>query len=146
MKAYLDTSPWVKENYLVPLPWRPVELPSKLKIAVMWSDDIVRPHPPIQRALSMVFQALKSHPEFDIVDWAPLDHDKCWKLTCALYWEDGGRRLKEVLASGGEEALPLTKWLLEQEEMKPRTIEEVWAVSSYISLHSEQRLITRCEC
>ena len=94
----------------------------------MWSDGIVKPHPPILRALSEVVSALKFNQRFEVVDWEPVGHDKCWKLTCGLYYEDGGRRLREVLDAGNEEALPLTQWLLDQEEMKPRSIEDVWKV------------------
>lgn len=129
MQAYLSTAPWVQESYLVPLPWRPVELSPKIKIGVMWSDGIVKPHPPVLRALSETVKMLKSNPAFEVVEWKPIQHDKCWEITCGLYWEDGGKRLKEVLASAAEEALLLTAWLLEQEAMKPRTTEEVWKVS-----------------
>ncbi|KAF4459919.1 amidase signature enzyme [Fusarium albosuccineum] len=117
MKTYLDTRPWIKENYLVPLPWRDVELPNRLKIGIMCSDGIVKPHPPILRALSMVVKSLKSA-DFKVPDWQPKEHDECWKLTSALYYEDGGRRLREMLKAGDEEALPLTAWLLDQEELK----------------------------
>jgi hypothetical protein len=128
MKAYLGTEPWIKESYLAPLPWRPIQLPKKLKIGVMWSDGIVNPHPPITRALSLLVNSLESNPAFEIVDWKPIDHDKCWDITCALYWEDGGRRLQKVLRSGNEAPLELTQWLLEQPTIKPRTLEEALEV------------------
>ena len=131
MKAYLGTSPWIKESYLVPLPWRHIELPQKIKIGVMWSDGVVKPHPPILRALCETVDALRRDPGFEVIDWIPVGHDKCWALTCALYYEDGGKRLRETLACGQEEALPLTTWLLEQEAMKPRTAEDVWKVSFF---------------
>lgn len=129
MKAYLDTRPWVKENYLMPLPWGPVKLPPKIKIGVMWSDGVVKPHPPVLRGLRETVDALRANPGFEVVDWVPVDHDRCWEITCALYYEYGGKRLRKVLASGPEDALPLTSWLLEQEASKPRTVEEVWKVS-----------------
>lgn len=129
MKAYLDTCPWMRESYLLPLPWRPVQLPPKIKIGVMWSDGIVKPHPPILRGLSELVSTLKADPAFEVVDWVPVQHDKCWELTCALYYEDGGKRLREELASGPEEPMALTTWLLEQASMKPRTTEDVWKVS-----------------
>ncbi|CAG9975284.1 unnamed protein product [Clonostachys byssicola] len=146
MKAYLGTEPWIKESYLTPLPWRQIQLPKKLKIGVMWSDGIVKPHPPITRALSLLVNSLKSNPAFEIVDWKPIDHDKCWDITCALYWEDGGRRLQEVLRCGNEEPLELTKWLLEQPTMKRRTLEEVWALkaarNSYRAMYNQHWLNT----
>lgn len=51
MEIYLSYEPWIKDDYLVPIPWRPVTLLPRLKITIMWSDDIVTPHPPVTRAL-----------------------------------------------------------------------------------------------
>ncbi|WAO91301.1 Amidase [Fusarium falciforme] len=145
MKAYLDTMPWVRENYLVPIPWRDVELPKTLKIGIMWSDGIVKPHPPIHRALSQVVNALRSA-DFEVVDWQSKDHDECWKLTSALYFEDGGDRLRHMLKAGDEQVLPLTEWLLGQEEVKARSVEEVWDLkakrNAYRSMYNQHWLDT----
>ncbi|KAF2201094.1 amidase signature enzyme [Delitschia confertaspora ATCC 74209] len=46
MKTLIDAKPWIREPSL---------LPKKLKVAVMWDDGVVRPHPPVLRALEMVF-------------------------------------------------------------------------------------------
>uniref|UniRef100_A0A8H7TQA1 Amidase domain-containing protein n=1 Tax=Bionectria ochroleuca TaxID=29856 RepID=A0A8H7TQA1_BIOOC len=120
--------------------------PQKLKIGVMWSDGIVNPHPPITRALSLLVNSLESNPAFEIVDWKPIDHDKCWDITCALYWEDGGRRLQKVLRSGNEAPLELTQWLLEQPTIKPRTVEEALelkeARNSYRAMYNQHWLNT----
>ncbi|RSL95102.1 hypothetical protein CDV31_014052 [Fusarium ambrosium] len=145
MKAYLDTMPWVKENYLVPIPWRDIQLPKRLKIGIMWSDGIVKPHPPIVRALSEVANALKSA-DFEVVDWQPKEHDECWKLTSALYYEDGGHRLRQMLKASNEKLLPLTEWLLSQGEVKSRTVEEVWDLkakrNAYRSMYNQHWLDT----
>ncbi|KAM0418824.1 hypothetical protein ACHAPT_012265 [Fusarium lateritium] len=145
MKAYLDTMPWIRENYLVPLPWREVALPDKIKIGVMWSDGIAEPHPPVRRAMRLVVEALKVN-GIQIVDWQPKQHDECWRLVSALYYEDGGKRLREVLKEGDEEELPLTTWLLDQEDMKPRTVEEVWKLkaqrNAYRAMYNQHWLDT----
>ncbi|KAF9875725.1 acetamidase [Colletotrichum karsti] len=147
MRAYLNMCPWNRENTLLPIPWRKVALPPKLKIGIMRSDGVVRPHPPVLRAMDTVVDALKAAPEqFEVVDWESRGHDECWRLTSALYYEDGGRRLREVIAAGGEETLPLTSWLLEETNIKPRTVEEVWdlkaARNSYRAMYNQLWLDT----
>jgi amidase len=108
METYLSYEPWIKEDSLVPIPWRTVTLPPKLKIAVMWSDNIVTPHPPITRALKEVAKTLRAAGH-EVVDWKPEGHDECWDITQALYFEDGGKNIEEMILKGGEELLPLTK-------------------------------------
>lgn len=129
MKTYIDAQPWIKDDYLVPIPWRNIKLPTKLKIAVMWDDGIVKPHPPVLRALKVVVEKLKTAGH-EVVDWIPEGHDECWNITSALYWEDGGKTMEEIVKSGGEDLLPLTTWLIkEQPAVGYKTVEEVCAVS-----------------
>lgn len=129
MESYLSYEPWIKDDYLVPIPWRPVQLPPRLKIAIMWSDGIVTPHPPITRALTEVAKSL-ADAGIELVNWVPEGHDECWDITQALYWEDGGRKMEETVVEGGEELLPLTKWLVkDNDNVKYRTVEDVWNVS-----------------
>lgn len=128
MDAYLSYEPWIKDDYLVPIPWRSVILPSKLKIAVMWSDGIVTPHPPITRALREVTKYIKDAGH-EIVDWVPEGHDECWNIAQALFFEDGGRTEDRVNAEGGEDMLPLTEWLVKDNpNVKYQSIESLCAV------------------
>ena len=135
MQTYLSYSPWIQDCALVPLPWRSVTPPPKLKIAVMWSDDIVTPHPPITRAIKEICADLSLHPDqFELVEWKPVGHDICWNTTQALYFEDGGRGLVKEIEDAGETVLPLTRWLLEDGgNVKYRTVEDVCAVSDLVS-------------
>jgi Asp-tRNA(Asn)/Glu-tRNA(Gln) amidotransferase A subunit family amidase len=101
MKTYLGHEPWIKDPALVPLPWRQPEIPSRLKIGVMWNDGVVTPHPPVRRALRQVTSALRQFGTlFDVVDWVPFEHDRCWNISMALYFEDGGRAIRRVLEQG----------------------------------------------
>ncbi|KAH7388881.1 acetamidase [Cadophora sp. MPI-SDFR-AT-0126] len=146
MSTYLSYEPWVKDNYLVPLPWRSVTLPPKLKIAILWDDGIVRPHPPIIRALREVKAKLEAAGT-EIVNWVPEGHDECWNLTQALYYEDGGKALKNLIERGGEKMLPLTEWLVKgNENVKYRTVEDVMALkvkrNEYRARHNDLWLST----
>lgn len=128
MESYLSYQPWRNDDDVVPIPWRPVELPPKLKIAVMWSDGIVTPHPPVTRALREVAKAIVDAGH-EVVDWTPEGHDECWDITQALYFQDGGRTEDRVNAQGGEDMLPLTKWLVKDSpNVKYQSIESLCAV------------------
>ena len=86
MKTVIAAKPWLVEPTLVPLPWRDQEShlaarPGKrLKVGVMWDDGVVKPHPPIIRALQEVVEKLKSLQEIQVVDWKPYKHDEACKL------------------------------------------------------------------
>lgn len=134
MDAYLSYEPWIKDDYLVPISWRSVKLPPKLKIAVMWSDRIVTPHPPITRALREVAKSIRDAGH-EVVDWVPEEHDECWNITQALYFEDGGRAEDRVNAEGGEDMLPLTEWLVKDNpNVKYQSIESLCAVCLLLPL------------
>jgi len=61
------------------------------------------------------------------VDWKPEGHDECWDITQALYYEDGGRKVEELIKEGGETLMPLTEWLIHGSgNVKYRTVEDVW--------------------
>jgi hypothetical protein len=50
-----------------------------------------------------------------------MEHDRCWKVTRSLYFEDGGLAWKNILRQGNEELLPLTRWLMDSEDVRVRT-------------------------
>lgn len=71
MKVVLDTSPWQDDCDVVEIPWRHEKLQSirdrssrrgerdrKLVFAVMSCDGHVKPHPPVQRGIALVTEAL----------------------------------------------------------------------------------------
>lgn len=86
MKVVLDSKPWMIDPSLIPMPWRgnssEIERLSgrSLKIGVMWSDDIVTPHPSVTRGLDMMATQLKSLGEVEVVDWRPYDHMQSWEI------------------------------------------------------------------
>lgn len=137
MSSYLSFEPWVIDSSLVPLAWRSIILPRKLKVAVMWNDGIVKPHPPILRALQQVVAALEGlKDEFCVVEWQAWNHAECWRLIQSLYYEDGGAALREAFKRGGEEALPLTNWLLESDNVKAYSPNELNKVSHFLQVLS----------
>lgn len=83
MKTVIGAKPWLREPSLIPFPWRDQEswlrAPSssgKFRIAVMWDDRVVRPHPPITRALLEVVEKLREVEGVELLEWEPHAHDE----------------------------------------------------------------------
>lgn len=73
--------PWTLDPKMVAIPWREVELPQKLSFGLIKHDGVVRPHPPVDRALDVVVEALKKAGH-EIVEFEPYEHEKgAWLLA-----------------------------------------------------------------
>ena len=86
IKSVIDAKPWYKEPALLPFPWKEEDAfkGKKLKVAVLWDDGVVRPHPPVTRALKQIVDKLKEKCNVDIVEWKPYKHDLAWELLVRL--------------------------------------------------------------
>ena len=90
MNTVLTAKPWISDPTLVPIPWRIEQSylkrnsPKVLKIAVLWDDGVVKPHPPVSRALKEVVKGLVGAPGIEIVDWKPYKHDIAWELIVSF--------------------------------------------------------------
>ena len=82
IKAIIDAKPWYKEPAILPIPWKEENFfaGKKLKVAVLWDDGVVKPHPPVTRALKQVVEKLKEKRNVEIVEWRPYKHDLGWEL------------------------------------------------------------------
>lgn len=118
MKTLIDAKPWLTEPTLLPFPWTyeqdhlKVSTGKKLKVAILWDDGVVRPQPPITRALKEVAEKLKSVPEVELVDWKPYRHDLAWEIIAGLYFCDGGEDQLKALGTSGEPLRPLSEFIL----------------------------------
>lgn len=115
MKAIIDSEPWLTEPALIPMPWRSYSIPSHrpLKIGVLWHDGVVRPHPPITRALKLVVDRLKKQ-GIQVVDFPPYLHDEAWAILSSLYYPDGGEADSDDISSSGEPWRPLSEWIIKE--------------------------------
>lgn len=126
MEVVLDGQPWKTDPSLETRPWTPVTIRKPLKIGIMWSDGVVKPHPPVRRALNYVVEYCK-RAGMTIVDWEPLDHGPTWDLYVSLLYPDSGAAARAPIDASGEPMLPLIKWItVNQPESKERTIHEYW--------------------
>ncbi|KAG8410956.1 hypothetical protein J3459_016779 [Metarhizium acridum] len=100
-KNVVDGQPWLLDPRCLPIPWRDVQLPNRLRIAVMWHDNMVRPTPPVTRALGEVVSKLKAAGH-DVVEWDPVDQKKGLELLGRMFVADGGTAIRKQLERTGE--------------------------------------------
>ncbi|KAF1966664.1 amidase [Bimuria novae-zelandiae CBS 107.79] len=101
-KAVVDTQAWTVDPKVLPIPWRPVEHISKLKIAVLWNDGIVQPTPPVTRALKETVEKLKAAGHEIVGTWDSTLHRKAVELLAQMFVADGGKSIRGLLAPTGE--------------------------------------------
>ncbi|KAJ7226830.1 amidase signature domain-containing protein [Mycena pura] len=132
----LGSKPWLQSSDLVAIPWNVPETPrwsgsnGRLRIGVMWHDDVVLPQPPIRRALKTLVEVLKTDPSLEVVDYMPFKHHETGELAHGLYFVDGGARIRALAAVTGDPILPLTEWILTQPRVKDHTIHELWELNA----------------
>ncbi|KAF2643232.1 amidase [Massarina eburnea CBS 473.64] len=134
MKTIIDAKPWIREPSLIPMPWKtdsqfPV-LPDgskKLRIGLLVDDGVVRPHPPVLRALNSMTEKLKTVPGIQVVEWKPFKHDWAWTVISSLYFGDGGAEDVAAIEASGEPWRPLSDFIVkENPNVKNLSIGEVW--------------------
>ena len=114
MKTVIEAKPWLIDPTLVPLDWKRPEN-KKFRVGIYVSDHIVNPSPPINRALSMVTEKLKSLGNFEVVTFEPYKPEKVTEILGKLYFEDGARDFRATLQTG-EPLLEQTRWAIEGAE------------------------------
>lgn len=133
MQVVLAAQPWLTEPSLVPFNWRSHDrliTGPRLKIAVMYTDGIVTPHPPVTRVLRATVAKLSTSvaaKHVEVVDWSPYRHDEAWRLIASLYFPDGGAFEHNAAAETGEPLLPLSRWIIDENPYcHALTIAELW--------------------
>lgn len=135
MKTVIDARPRLKEPSCVPLPWRVAEsrLPRKLKVGVLWDDGVVKPHPPVLRALRETVEKLKKAGDVELVEWDPYKHDLAWEIIASLYFPDSAADERRAIAASGEPWRPLSDFIINQNSyVKPEglSIPELWEATA----------------
>ncbi|KUJ09614.1 amidase [Mollisia scopiformis] len=129
IKTLIDAKPWFKEPSLLPFPWKEEQVfkGKKLKVAVLWDDGVVKPHPPVLRALKEVVEKLKAKPNVEIVEWKPYKHDLAWEIIANLYFVDGANEESEAINASQEPWRPLSKHIIpDNPHVQTHTIPTLW--------------------
>ncbi|EON62575.1 hypothetical protein W97_01799 [Coniosporium apollinis CBS 100218] len=138
MRAILDQKPWLVEPSCVPFEWREEkswlrvdgEGRKRLKVGVIWDDGVVRPHPPVTRALKEVVDKLAEVDGIEVVEWNPWKHDLAWEIIASLYFCDAGAGETAAIDASGEPWRPLSSFIIKENPfVKNRMIADVWRLT-----------------
>ncbi|GIJ90666.1 hypothetical protein Asppvi_009627 [Aspergillus pseudoviridinutans] len=98
MQSLLDSSPWDMDPGCIPIPWRKelAALPDrKLKLGVVFDDGVVKPQPPITRALREVVTKLAAAGH-EVIEWSTALHTPGTNLWKKAILADGGSHCKHL--------------------------------------------------
>lgn len=132
-KTVINDEPWNYDPKVSEIPWRCVELPDTLNIAVLIDDGHVRPTPPIRRGMQIVIDKLKEAGH-DVIEWEPTDHVRAAQIIGSFFLSDGGKHIRQVAEATGE---PLFEY------MKPYGTAEELGVADLWKLHVERTSIMK---
>lgn len=141
MKAVTDGKPWEEETSLVPIPWKDLGAEKDFTVGVLWDDDIVHPHPPIQRAMKLAVEKLNAA-GIKTKEWKPYKHEHGMRIINDLFYPDGAAAQISALEASGEPWLPLTKEAFGR--ARKMTASEAWVVNlEREAYRTEHRLLMK---
>ncbi|KAK7048484.1 general amidase [Favolaschia claudopus] len=100
-KAILDAKPWLKDPLVLRKGWDESEYQlvnhgngKGLCFAIMWDNGVVKPHPPLHRAMNLTKQALEAAGH-RVIDWEPHRMLEIYKNAETIFVADGGHDYRE---------------------------------------------------
>lgn len=103
-KAVVGSEPWLRDPKCVPMPWRsPAPVDGPLVIGILRNDGVVRPTPPVARALDETAEALRKAGH-EVVEWE-VEGDEFEvgvKFLYSFFYADGRQVITDLLLAGGE--------------------------------------------
>ncbi|EXJ86998.1 hypothetical protein A1O3_03955 [Capronia epimyces CBS 606.96] len=113
-KSVLSQEPWLHDPLVVELPWRQsqedevrslISSSSPLCFGMLVNDGVVKPHPPVLRALDLV-RAVLEKASHKIIEWKPPPHSQGVTLVQRHWHLDGGADIHKDFALSGEPMIP----------------------------------------
>ncbi|KAI0344211.1 general amidase [Trametopsis cervina] len=118
-KAIIDNKPWNRDPLVVRKPWNHDEYALidhghgiGMCFAIMWDNDVVKPHPPLIRAMEITKKALQ-HAGHRVIDWIPHRHMEIYKNAESIFAADGTHDYQTECDKSGE---PLLRSMLPTDE------------------------------
>ena len=113
VKSLLSQKPWLHDPLVHEIPWRDSQeqeirdflSKSKLAFGIMKNDGIVTPHPPVQRAMSIIVTTLENLGH-KVIEWVPPAHRRGVDIIMTTWSYDGGADIHKALGLSGEPAIP----------------------------------------
>lgn len=134
-KTVVDSEPWLRDPNVVPLSWRDVQLPQQLCFGLVMDDGIVKPTPPVTRALLETKKALEAAGH-KVVLWTPHDTHRSKDILERFFVGDGGVKIASFIAEGQE---PWPTGLGAYRDAHERSKQDVPLVGDLWSLQSERQ-------
>ncbi|KLO17536.1 general amidase [Schizopora paradoxa] len=108
-KSIIDAKPWLKDPLVIKKPWSEDEYNlvdhggrgGQLCFAIMWDNEVVRPFPPMKRAMDMTKAALEAAGHKVIV-WKAHRHLEIYKNAETIFVADGGEDYRRDCDKSGE--------------------------------------------
>ncbi|KAF9479766.1 amidase [Pholiota conissans] len=121
-QAVLQAKPWNLDPLAIRKPWAEDEwelsehggVGQKLCFAIMWDNGVVKPHPPLVRAMRMVKTALEEMGH-QVIDWKPHRHLEIYKNAETIFVADGNHDYDTDCAKSGEPLIQSMVPSLEEE-------------------------------
>ncbi|KAF5369049.1 hypothetical protein D9758_002948 [Tetrapyrgos nigripes] len=126
-KAIIDSQPWNKDPLVTRKEWSEKEYKleyhgggKQLCFGIMWDNGVVKPHPPLQRAMAMTKSALEAAGH-KVVDWEPHRHLEIYKNSETIFAADGGDDYRIQCELSGE---PVIQTMSPQEDAHESVMDE----------------------
>ncbi|CDK29247.1 unnamed protein product [Kuraishia capsulata CBS 1993] len=127
-RAALADEPWLIEQSIPPMPWKTdVKVPEKLTVAIVWDDGLVKPLPPVLRALERTKSRLEAAGH-QVITWDLVEPETAYKNTIQTYLLDGGDEYNSLLSTE-DPAVDSVNWILNSFGVKRCSLEETWALN-----------------
>ncbi|KAI9014268.1 amidase signature domain-containing protein [Hyaloraphidium curvatum] len=125
-KLWVEKGPEM-DSEAVPIPWRKVELPAKLRLGYFVDTDMLRVTPPVRRAMEETVAALKAAGH-ELVEFPMEDMAGMYDLAVRVFgaYDDD---LYEIISKSGEPLIDAMSWLTDREKPKA-TVGDLWRYQS----------------
>ena len=146
MKSVIDQlstedadEPLLKQPWGMPSPLPDTQTSQKIRIGIMVSDGVVKPHPPLVRALEHVRRRLGKCSDFHVFEFLPHDHQRAWRIASGCYFPDGGRQYIETVKASQEPISSLTDLIINQNRyVKERNPEEMSSLVAELEAYKRE--------
>ncbi|KAF3482023.1 general amidase [Arthroderma uncinatum] len=134
MKSMLSTQPWLRDPDVISIPWREEVAAATmaragpdgsaksdqrpLKFGILYTDNIITPHPPVTRGLHVIEDAIKKAGH-KVIPWNPPAHSTGIKIHLAFVAADGAHDVNKQLHLSGEPPIPQIKEIARSRKPQP---------------------------
>ncbi|WVQ66347.1 uncharacterized protein L199_004526 [Kwoniella botswanensis] len=131
-KSVVGKEPWYRDPNMLPIPWREVEVPEKLCFGIILDNGMVKPTPPVTRALLKTKKALEAAGH-KVVEWSPYKPEEANTIVNRFFQGDGGVKIAQYISLSGEtyvEGLSAYKARHEALKSTPPLVGDLWDIQS----------------